>query len=509
MKPGLKLAAVLLGAAIVIVPFLGLDALPRDLRKQIDADRAAVVSAQKQLASTQDEVLGDLTSDPALFGAVAASGQWPEQLSKALGDLQFASRDMEQLSALEKQNRGSDRSQAESLLAQERGLRTGAMNQAAAIQKEAVRWVDFKRHLPDELQAMEREYNAVHGFDLAPVTNTVQKAEADWPEKQADLESRLAGLRGFVTRGDAAWNSSAEARRVAAAGDLAKVDLTALVSAAGSLKESADSLPKQSDELQSLGAQLYGAWDKVLIDMEVRSGGGEYDQKIRTVNTHLADANAKTGEITSDEKWVPVSHTVYESQKNDLGMAIEHKPGGKYDFEAERVAQPAGFAYVAPPSQGSNQYGYWEHRGGGDFWVFYGQYALLRDLLFNRQYQPLPRGDWEEYRTYHSRGETYYGRDTAAGQNVPRYGTQGTTTQDRYSGSTFAKGGGFKDSKYASKSGSFSSSKYASPEGDRTPKRYGSGSRPEEPHAAPPPRTYRPQPRPSFRPSAPRRFGKH
>jgi len=50
------------------------------------------------------------------------------------------------------------------------------------------------------------------------------------------------------------------------------------------------------------------------------------------------------------------------------------------------VAQPAGFAYVAPPSQGSNQYGYWEHRGGGDFWVFYGQYALLRDLLFNRQY---------------------------------------------------------------------------------------------------------------------------
>ena len=28
--------------------------------------------------------------------------------------------------------------------------------------------------------------------------------------------------------------------------------------------------------------------------------------------------------------------------KHNLGMAIEHKPAGKYDSEAERIAQPAG-----------------------------------------------------------------------------------------------------------------------------------------------------------------------
>ena len=42
-------------------------------------------------------------------------------------------------------------------------------------------------------------------------------------------------------------------------------------------------------------------------------------------------------------------------------MAIEHKPAGKYDTESERVAQPAGFAYMAPPGQ-SNQYGHWDHQ---------------------------------------------------------------------------------------------------------------------------------------------------
>ena len=133
--------------------------------------------------------------------------------------------------------------------------------------------------------------------------------------------------------------------------------------------------------------------------------------------------------------------------RNDLGMAIEHKPAGKFDSEAERVAQPAGFAYMAPPGQGSNQYGYWDHRDGRDFWVFYGQYALMRDLLFNHSYRPIDRYDWEGYRDSWRSGRTYYGRDEAAG--APRYGSQGTVTQDRYAGSNYAKSGGFRDSQYA------------------------------------------------------------
>ena len=504
---GLKFLAALIGTGIVLVPFLNLDGLPRDLRRQIEAERTAVAAAQKQLPAAQDEVLGDLRSEPDLFRGITASTEWPEQLSKALGDVNFAARDMEQLSALAKQNRRGDRAKAESLLAEERKLRTGAMGQVGAIQKEAEHWVDFKKHLPDELAAMQRDYDAVRAFDLSAVSTGVQKAERDWPDKQTDLEARLAKLNEAVKDSEAAWQGSADARAAAARGDTAHVDFANLVSAASALRDDASALPKEAAELQALAGQLYVAWDKLLVDMESRRG--DYRDKIRTVKTQMADASAKTGQVTSDEQWETVSKDVYEARRNDLGMDIEHKPAGKYDVEAERVPQPPGFAYMAPPSQGSNQYGYWENRDGRSFWVWYGQYALLRDLLFNHQYVPLPRGDYDEYRTYRSRGETYYGRDSSSGQSTPKWGTQGSTTQDRYSGSTFAKGGGFKDSKYATRSGSYGGSKYASHGEDTTPKRFGSGSSGsrEEPRAMP--RTYRPAPRPSYRPpSAPRRFGR-
>jgi hypothetical protein len=299
---------------------------------------------------------------------------------------------MEQLTALQKENRRQDRAQVVSLLAQERGLRTNALAQAAAIQKEAAHWVDAKRHLPEELQQMERDYGVIHNFDLAPLAAVVQKAETDWPEKQADLESRLSSVRGIIDQNDSLWQSTYDSRKQVVAADFAHVDIPGLIGAADSLQTSAAQLPKESEDLKSLSAQLYNAWDKVLVDMETR--GSEYDQKLRTVETQFADANDKGGRISSDEKWVPVSQAVYEADKHDLGMAIEHKAAGRYDSESERVVQPAGFAYMAPPSQASNQYGYWEQRDGRSFWVFYGQYALMRDLLFNHGYQPVERGEW-------------------------------------------------------------------------------------------------------------------
>jgi hypothetical protein len=244
--------------------------------------------------------------------------------------------------------------------------------------------------------------------------------------------------------------------------------------------------------------------------MEVRGIGNarEYDQKIRTVSTAVADATGKPGASTSDEKWVDVSRAQYEANEKNLGMTIEHKPAGKFDSESERVVQPAGFAYMAPPGQ-SNQYGHWEHSGGHDFWVFYGQYALMRDLLFNNRYRPFEPYEYNDYRNYRQRNETYYGRDTAT--SAPKYGTAGSTTQERYSGSTFAKSGGFKDSKYATKAGGYRDSQYSTPmmrdpNADHSARKFGSGGSSHQ--ASPPPsRAYKPAPTP-YRPSAPRSPGR-
>ena len=511
----LKFLAVLLTVLIVIVLFAGLDDLPRGLRAQIAAERTAFTQAQKQLQDTQGQIERDLASEAELFRAVPASQQWPAAISRAAAGMATAGGQMAELTQLEKRNRRTDRQRAESLLTQERGARGAATAAIAAIRADETKWIDLKRNLPAVLQQMDANHNAIHAFDLGPVTEVVTRAGSDWPEKKPDLDSRLNSLRGLVGESDSIWNGGADARRRAAAGDLSEIALVGADSAG--LKSRAADIPKQAEELKALAGQLYTAWDKVLVDMEVRGTGTNrsWDQKIRTVKTQVANATAKGGNTSSDDKWVDVSQAIYESQKSNLGMAVEHKSAGRYDSEAERTAQPAGFAYMAPPSQGSNQYGYWERRDGRDFWVFYGQYALLRDLLFNHDYRPLDRGDWDGYRTSRERGSTYYGNDTQTGGQ--RYGSSGSATQQRYSGSTYAQGGGFKDSQYASKPGGYRDSQYATPGmrngGDTSPRTFGR-NRDDEPHVSRPPApSYRPSPRPapSFRPpmrSPGRTFGR-
>jgi len=501
--------------AIVIVAVMGLvwvadlDGLPRPLKQQIGEERKALVSTQAHFQTAQDAVLRDLNTEADLFHGIPSSQQWPDQLSRDLGDLQAASHQVDQLDEIRRQDRRSAHQQAETLLAAEQARRTQALNSALAIQKEADHWIDLKQHLPQAVADMERDHQTIASFDLTSLVESVHRTETDWPDKKTDLDTRLESLEKEANDANAAWDRSAEARKQATAGD-AHVDYAALFGPADTLKTAAADLTAKSAEIRTLSSQLYTSWDKLLVDMEVRGhfSGKTYDQKIRTVTTRYPDAAARNGSTTSDEKWVDVAQSTYDAEKNDLGMAIEHKSAGKYDSEAERVAQPAGFAYVAPPSVGSNQYGYWDHRDGRDFWVFYGQYALLRDLLFNRDYRPFDRYDWEGYRDYRSSGRTYYGR---GGDGGARWGTQGQDTVNRYSGSTFAKSGGFKDSKYASKSGSYRDSRFASPnaanpDADHSPRRFGSSSGSSQPRPAP----SRPSSRPSFRPpSGARRFGKH
>lgn len=500
-RSALRLSAVVLTTLIIAVLFHAFDHLPGSVRAQIDSERGALASAQSQLRAAQTEVARETQADPGLFTTLAAARPWPDRFQQASAGLQAAGRDMEDLSRLEKDGHHQDEDKAGRLLAHERSLRTAAVAQASGIRKEAASWIERKRHASESIEEFEKSYRAIHAFDLAPVTAAVQRAEADYPEKKSDLDARLAALTSVVGGSEGLWQA---VRRQPVE------DWGAFFTAGEQLKTAAASLPAKSAELQALAGQLYVSWDKVLVDMEERGIGTHraWDQKIRTVRT------SRSGEVTSEEKWVDVSQATYQAMRNDLGMAIEHKSPGKYDSEAERVAQPAGFAYVAPPSAGSNQYGHWEHRDGHDFWVFYGQYALLRDLLFNHQYRPLDRGEWEGYRSSRERGWSYYGQDETRG--TPKYGSSGSTTQDRYAGSTYAQGGGFRDSPYARRSGGYRDSPFASPQGrnpdaDHSPHRFGTNRGPEEPHAAPPAgHGFRPSPTPAPRriPSGGgRRFG--
>ena len=486
-KSTLRILAAVLAAAIVAVLFAGFDSLPRELKTQIAAERTAYTAAQKQLDASKSEIERERSENAALFAAIPSARAYSDRLSRGQSMLAAAGRDLDDLARLEKRNRRTDKNQAANLLNHEKQVRENATTEIEAVRKDAAQWIERKQHLPQEVADMERDYKAIQSADLAGLTAAVQKAQSDWPDKRNDLENRLASVRAAQTRADQAWQSSAESRKAAAANDAAKVDYAALFGAADTLKTAAAELPKQTDGLKTLTAQLYDSWDKILADMRVHDGRNE--QQIRTVRVHMTDASGKNGQTTSDEKWVEVSPSQYRAMERDLGMAIEHKAAGKYDIESERVAQPAGFAYMAPPGQ-RNQYGYWDNGGGHSFWVWYGQYALMRDLFFGRNYyRPIDPYEYYNYRTYHERRQTYYGEAPGGGA---RYGTGGTATQEHYSGSTFAKSGGFKDSKYANKPGGYNSSKYATPGGDRTGQQFGRQSSPPSQ-----PRSFRPTPAPS------------
>jgi hypothetical protein len=358
-KSGLRVLAVLLTLAIIGVLLAGFDDLPRSGRAEIASERAAYAAAQSQLKSAQGEIASDIARETALFTALPSAREYPDRLSRASNTLASAGRDLDELARLEKANRRTDRDRALALLAQEKKVRSAASADAEGVRKDAAHWIELKQHLPQEVQDMERDYQAIHAVDFGAAAAAVQKASTDWPEKKADLEGRLATAKALAGRSEDLWQSSAEARRAAAANDVAKVDFATLFSTADALKTNAAEIPQQNEQIKTLSAQLYQSWDKILADMEVRGQGNarEYDQKIRTIRTTVADATGKPGASTSDEKWVDVSKAQYDAGEKNLGMAIEHKSAGKYDSESERVVQPAGFAYMAPPGQ-SNQYGH-------------------------------------------------------------------------------------------------------------------------------------------------------
>jgi hypothetical protein len=181
---------------------------------------------------------------------------------------------------------------------------------------------------------------------------------------------------------------------------------------------------------------------------------------------------------------VDVSPSAYHAVENDLGMTIAHKDAGLFDSEAQNQVQPPGFAYIAPPSQGSNQYGYWSHAGGESVWTFLPQYLIMRELLWGHNYRPVVINEYNGYQMARRSGQTYYGKETPA--SPPKYGSHGTFTAKSYASSRYVQSGGFSGSAYGSSrtataprpssSGSSSSPGFSNRGNDSAGKRFGGSS---------------------------------
>ena len=435
----MKRKIILAGVALMLTSLLfnGCSQLPRELRSQIDSANERLLQAESDFRRTNAEVLDDLKRAPDLFSGTPVATAWPDALRAAKSKLDAAERARVALQKLPGGKESVPR--AQQLLSEEDRLRKQAIDEANAVEAQANRWLDFRKNLPHYLARMREEHDASHNLDLTAVKLKVEKTEHDWPAKKDDLDRREEALENAPSRADKAWQDSAPARDAAAAGTATGPQVATLIEADNALSTAAH-LGAEAENLSARCDQLYVAWDKILEDLDIEHG--DYREKVKLVKT-------RGSEVSTDVRWDDVSPAEYRAVENDLGMAIAHKDAGQYDSEAINTAQPAGFAYIAPPSVGRNQYGYWTHNSEGSFWTFLPEYLIMRELFWGPSYRPIVINEYNSYYTAQRLGRTYYGETSPAAP--PKYGTHGTFTQQHYATSRYVQSGGFKNSGYASR----------------------------------------------------------
>jgi hypothetical protein len=402
------------------------------MRDQIAAEHDRLQQADRQLKRSGDTVRQELAGDPTLFP------EWQGRLSGAQQKLTHAKADGAELDKAEKGPGNNEaRQRAQRLLSEERDLRLGALRDSDAVEAEAAKWIDYKNNAPHYVAKVRDEYDAIHKTDLSKASAAVTQAEKDWPAKKADLDSRLDGLKKIVASTDA---------KPALDG----MPVATLIQTDETLAAEQKQVTEGSDQIVAMTGQLYDSWDKILEDLDKRREGPDtvYREKVKTVRTHFADVAAKKTDVSSDVEWQDVPASSFQAVENDLGMAISHKDAGLYDSEATNVAQPPGFAYMATPEQGRNQYGYWDHTSAGSVWTWLPEYLIMRELFWGPRYVPVYVNEFNGYYTARNLGRPYYGTTTPAAP--PKYGTHGSFTEQRYASSRYVQSGGFKGSAYSS-----------------------------------------------------------
>jgi hypothetical protein len=449
----MKSAKVTLPVIATLIVASCIAGLPSALRRDIADEHERLLNASQDIQGSQQTVSQEVAADPELFRDAPTPARWTAEFQAARNTLHTAQETDRELAVLAGRNRLELRSEAERLLNKERTLRRAALEQSQVVVAQAAHWVNFRRDLAGNLAQTQQQYAALHSVDLGPLTKTVEQAEHDWPARKDVLETRLNAVRTIPQDADALWNKTAGARQQASANKIGEPQLATLIEANDTLATEARDIQKQSDELRAASGQLYDSWDKILVDLDKDPGDGSYRERIRTVRSHLTDVAAKQSETSSSEQWMAVSEPAFQAVENDVGMTLAHKDMGLFDSEAVTTPEPAGFAYIAPESQGSNQYGYWTHEGDHSVWTWLPQYLLLRELLWNHSYRPVVLDEYRGYRTAQQVGRTYYGQTTPA--SPPKYGTHGSFTQTSYASSRYVQSGGYRTSAYASHRSSF------------------------------------------------------
>ncbi len=466
--------AIVIMLLMVIIATAGLDNLPRSVRSSISASQSALDGDRTHFAQDRDIVNRALTSEPELFRTKAPA--YRDRLEQSNTCFATAATSLAVLQQIAAKNQRTDTAQAETELSKFDSLRKRCGQGAADMRADVQRWIQYKRELPQRLEAMNAAYGTLHAFDVDAAAAQARKAETDWPSKKDDLEARIDQLKTLKSEGEQAWDSTAQLRASAAANKLENFDYAAFFAAADRIDSVSKQLKDGAESANQLAAQLYTSWDKLVLNVETHDGARE---KVRYVRTKYQDAALSGPQVTNEERWEDLDPSRARDAEKQEGMVVARKAAGKYDSEAEKTVQPPAIAYVAPPGQ-SNSYGSWQN----GIWHWLPQYLILRELL-NASRGPITYGDYNGWDSARRRGDVYYGNQgsgwwhsrrtvpSGAGGILGRArdwanSRSGSVTGPSTGGGfykerpkTYGSSGGYSGSQYQSR-GSYSGSRYQS-----------------------------------------------
>lgn len=402
----------LVGAGLGLVAWFLFRGLPADVVADADRARAQLTETQASLTAAREAVDAVIAKDPAYLEAqadVKAARAALDAKAEALAGLEarFAG---EVKPLLE----GDDYGDADAVarLAAEIGGQTSGVLVGLDAPKQTVA----------ELLSYKTEHQALlEGARAAAATARTQQADttlaeqvdvaaAAYPDAAPKLKKKRSDLQALQQQ---TLESAGRLELIAAA---QPVDYVATGKLATSVAGAGSRLSALRAALQTDLSQVGISVDKILIDM--KQEGGQAYHKYRVVE----------GGRSSETDWQPVTASEYAKHREHLGMAIYSKPEGVLPEDAVTVASPPGYTYVGNP-----RYGRWEQRDGRSFWVFYGQYALMRDLLWGPgYYRPVYRDSWNTYRTSRRAGRPWFGPNK-------EFGSSGSVTRTRYAGSRYVK----------------------------------------------------------------------
>lgn len=457
----LKALVVAIVALMVVVLIAGMagGGISSETSRLARQELQSLDSQSRELQAGSQTVSNALRDHARLFDDSTRTA-WKERLKDAEQQLAAADRAAAEARALLEENDPEHESDLVTTIDRVRSARETAVAEIGALLNAARRRVEFAKDRPAFLARVKTHLQTVEGIDLDGLRAEVSGAANRWEQKSADLNRRLQLIAKMVDDARTA-STLANSQNEAFEKDPATADLDAFFAADRSLNQLAADAPQAISNLRERIAQLDVSWDEMLVDMEIVESGNRYQffHSIKRVTTPAVvgseDEGAEAVAPTEETRRVSVNSATFKRHEKDLGMVLRHKPAGKYDDEAEASTQPPGYAYMAEPGQ-RNRYGYWQNRGGSSFWVWYGQYSLMRNLFYGPTYYPVRASSWSGYHRSRTTGRTFYGTDT----NKPRWGSGGSYTSSRYASSSYKRNSGYSGTKWRGSGGSFRSSPY-------------------------------------------------